>query len=37
MQIKNINFFERHVEKFILGVAAIVITVIAWYFLLGTP
>lgn len=37
MKVKNINFIERHIEKFLLGVCAIVAVLIVLFYVMGQP
>ena len=37
MRLKNVNFIERHVEKFILFLAALFFMAVVWVYSLGQP
>ncbi len=37
MQIKNASFVDKHIEKVVLGVAALIALIVLWVFWLGSP
>lgn len=37
MRVKNISFVEQHIERIVLGLAAVICLVVLWLFVLGSP
>ena len=37
MKMKNANFIEKHVEKVILGLGALIALVVVWFYVIGNP
>ncbi len=37
MKLKNVNFFERHIEKIILGVGGLYAVIVLWGYILSQP